>query len=798
VSALQALDGGLTTANGATWPPISSLAPGASMTVHLKATLVLGFPSGTTTLTNTVVATSPDETTCPNCAPAPPTTTVTLTVDCNMTGYTTFTQGGWGSKPSGGNPGALLVANFGAVYPSGVLIGGGYTLRFSSAAAVAAFLPAGGPASSLLANGVNATNSGAGVFAGQVLALQLSVDFSRAGVDKRGLDSLILVSGPLSGYTVGQVLALANAVLGGNTAVLPVGMKISDLNNVVDQLNQNFDGGTTNKNYVRAPNCGTSAPGLQIAKVVDKSIASAGDVLTYTLNYFNSGKVGATNVVISDPVPAHTTFLSASNSGVSTGGSVSWSVGAIAAGASGTVTFKVTLDPVFPVGTTTVSNSAIVKSTEIPSPVPSNVVTTAVSGSSTAACSIGYPFVSSNPRTNIAFNENDILRGFMRATATDGTETIRLWYSDEHGMALGARQVSIKTASGTTVQTYPLSAMLMNPGSAINPAFGATAAQGGVDPAGRPLYPSLFITDVTGNSTDVSGDWQSGGSPVGPHAVFGVWKGMVVAIDQTGSSPVTTITVDADSTANGWALGSGSDAPPAGLTNEGYGAEARWNVNDLRINGQPLQTGHTYRVQLIVHDGDQNKTGGDAGEGCLTFTKGDGLSSMPSSKGYTTFTQGGWGSTPTGNNPGSVLAADFPVVYPMGLAIGGSKTLKFLSADAIDNFLPAGGGAAALNASAVNPTTSSAGVLAGQELELQLSVDFSTAGIFRGGLASLKVQSGKLAGLTVGQVATMANAVLGGNSSVLPSGVSIGDLNNTIDSINSNFDGGTTDKGYLK
>src|SRR5207249_4974771 len=50
--------------------------------------------------------------------------------------------------------------------------------------------------------------------------------------------------------------------------------------------------------------------------------------------------------------------------------------------------------------------------------------------------------------------------------------------------------------------------------------------------------------------------------------------------------------------------------------NEGYGAEVRWNVDDLVAAGQMIM-GHTYRLQLMVHDGDQNQTGGDAGENCV-------------------------------------------------------------------------------------------------------------------------------------------------------------------------------------
>ena len=76
----------------------------------------------------------------------------------------------------------------------------------------------------------------------------------------------------------------------------------------------------------------------------------------------------------------------------------------------------------------------------------------------------------------------------------------------------------------------------------------------------------------------------------------------------------SSIVTDNDPAANDWNLGAGSDTPSVGfasLTNQGYGIEVRWNVNALG-----LLSGHTYRLQFMVHDGDQNKTGGDVGQAC--------------------------------------------------------------------------------------------------------------------------------------------------------------------------------------
>jgi hypothetical protein len=163
--------------------------------------------------------------------------------------YTTVTQGGWGAAPHGNNPGAILLANFTKVYPAGyVRIGGGYTLTFTSQQAIDNFLPAGGKPGALTMSAANPFSSDAGVFAGQVLALQLNVDFSAAGVFQTGFGGLHLQSSPLAGWTVSQVLAAANLALGGGP--LPAGItSISQLNDIVDQLNQSFDSGQ-NTGYV--------------------------------------------------------------------------------------------------------------------------------------------------------------------------------------------------------------------------------------------------------------------------------------------------------------------------------------------------------------------------------------------------------------------------------------------------------------------------------------------------------------------------------------------------------------------
>ena len=156
--------------------------------------------------------------------------------------YRTYTQGGWGACPHGSNAGMLLLNNFWKVYPCGkVKIGGWYSVTFTSPQAIYWFLPQGGPPRTLKCCATNPCSTAAGVFAGQVLALKLNVDFSNAGVTCPGLSSVKLQSGALRGRTIGEVLDLAQRVLGGDTCALPWGMSVCELNSIVDGINNLYD-----------------------------------------------------------------------------------------------------------------------------------------------------------------------------------------------------------------------------------------------------------------------------------------------------------------------------------------------------------------------------------------------------------------------------------------------------------------------------------------------------------------------------------------------------------------------------
>jgi len=123
----------------------------------------------------------------------------------------------------------------------------GFSMRFGSTLAIENYLVAVGTPAALTADLVNPTTSSSGVFGGNVLALQLDVDFSNAGVlggtSGLKLGELTLCNMTdltLNNRTVSDLLALANNLLGGSTTT---GYTISAINAVALELSAAFASG---------------------------------------------------------------------------------------------------------------------------------------------------------------------------------------------------------------------------------------------------------------------------------------------------------------------------------------------------------------------------------------------------------------------------------------------------------------------------------------------------------------------------------------------------------------------------
>lgn len=142
-----------------------------------------------------------------------------------------YSQSDWGN--SADPAGTVLQEDYNLVYPTGILeVGipgaGGFSMTFTDAVSIGNYLPASGGAFPLTANLFNPTGSPSGVFGGDVLALQLDVDFSDAGYlsGSSGLlfGDLIIANltgsdSDLNGLSIREFLSDANTCLGGGACL---------------------------------------------------------------------------------------------------------------------------------------------------------------------------------------------------------------------------------------------------------------------------------------------------------------------------------------------------------------------------------------------------------------------------------------------------------------------------------------------------------------------------------------------------------------------------------------------------
>jgi hypothetical protein len=166
---------------------------------------------------------------------------------------------------------------------------------------------------------------------------------------------------------------------------------------------------------------------------------------------------------------------------------------------------------------------------------------------------------------------------------------------------------------------------------------------------------------------------------------------------------------------------------------------------------------------------------------------------------FRTYTQGGWGAPANGNNPGVYRNNNFAGAFPNGLSIGcaSNYALTLTSAQAVQDFLPSGSTPSALPSDLNNPGNSYNNVLAGQLVAVTLALGFDAYdpnfGESAGFLGNQIIGSGTFAGMTISQVVSIANDVIGGCSNAY----SYSSLNEVLTDINENFDGGSN-HGFIQ
>ncbi len=160
---------------------------------------------------------------------------------------------------------------------------------------------------------------------------------------------------------------------------------------------------------------------------------NAGDSITYTLNWSVSGNTPV-NTVLTDPLPANTTFVSASNGGTSDGTTVTWNLGTKNPAANGSVTLTVKANSPLDSGTVITNTGKICGTGELPlnadhregltTKCATSTVTTTVSAKASLGLTKTADLVTVNGNQNITYTITWSVAGNSQTTNVTVTDPI--------------------------------------------------------------------------------------------------------------------------------------------------------------------------------------------------------------------------------------------------------------------------------------------------------------------------------------------------------------------------------------
>jgi uncharacterized repeat protein (TIGR01451 family) len=192
----------------------------------------------------------------------------------------------------------------------------------------------------------------------------------------------------------------------------------------------------------------TVAPTIALDKTGAATV-SPGATLTYTLNWSVGGNASATNAVITDPIPANTTFVSADTGGAFASGTVTWNLGTKNPGDTGAVSVTVTVSN--PLSNGTVLTNTGTFDTDQNDPVSDTVTTTVQSAPTLGLTKAANP-TTVNPNQDIRYTVHWSVAGNSSATAvvlTDPVPTNTAFVSVEDGGTYSATTKTVTWNLGT-------------------------------------------------------------------------------------------------------------------------------------------------------------------------------------------------------------------------------------------------------------------------------------------------------------------------------------------------------------
>ncbi|MCK7513023.1 MAG: DUF11 domain-containing protein [Desulfobacterales bacterium] len=300
----------------------------------------------------------------------------------------------------------------------------------------------------------------------------------------------------------------------------------------------------------RADFCVLPPAHLFLSKDADKTNVSVGDTLQYTISYGNTGQTNATNVILTDVLPAGV----ACNSYSLNGGPVqacpvplSFSLGALAGGTSGILVISGT---VAPGASGTLINSASISSDQTV-PVADTAVTTIAgggAGSPSLSISIAIDKTVAGPGETVTYTVTVINTGTAQANNVTITDILPVAPYYSYG--------SCSTATGTCGEgggTLTWVAGSLPQGDAATMTFTMTAGSAGI-PAGitqiddsasvsatgvLPVTSNTVTVGLNGNPALVITKSATPDSGLTPGATV-TWT---IVISNTGSAAASDVTI---------------------------------------------------------------------------------------------------------------------------------------------------------------------------------------------------------------------------------------------------------------
>jgi len=264
---------------------------------------------------------------------------------------------------------------------------------------------------------------------------------------------------------------------------------------------------------------------LSLAKAAD-AVVGQGQQLGYTLQLNNPGPDPATGVVVSDPLPANTTFVSAT-------APPGWIATTPAVGASGTVTFNIASLP------TGVYSFAITVQVTAGATLGGTITNTATVTSTSA---------DANPANNTAsagtLIQNpvpSVAKTFTPATVGSGIpSTLRITITNDAAIAISGIAISdtLPTSPGQMRVTNPATGANNTCGGTFTAAGNATAISlaNGALAAGASCFVEVNVVATTvGNYVNTTGNITSTQTPAGPTATATLGVGLLNAPTTTKS-----------------------------------------------------------------------------------------------------------------------------------------------------------------------------------------------------------------------------------------------------------------------